>query len=116
MKFTSVKNLLFILVFALVTSTILIQCGSSVKSTDQTIFPDENNIEPLVNYTTSDLEGNWTLIKVETIEEKQSIARFKQQGGDPEIAREWSPPVYQRQFYFVSFLPAQLVLPLDTNR
>lgn len=33
---------------------------------------------PPKNYTPSDLEGNWSLLKVEVIEEKQSIAKYKE--------------------------------------
>jgi hypothetical protein len=80
------KSTLFALVIFIIISCILIMGGSSGNRNNQAGIHHPN-------YTTHNLEGNWTLIKVEVIEEKQSIPRFKQDGGNPEIMTEWSPPV-----------------------
>ena len=52
---------------ALIAALILLQCNSPVNS----------SIQYHGDYTNSDLEGHWTLSKVESIKEKQSIAKYK---------------------------------------
>lgn len=68
---------------AILTSIALVQCSS----------PENNIVQHNINYTNSDLEGNWILMKVEIIKEKQSITQYKK-GAQPDIPQEWSAPVY----------------------
>lgn len=72
------------MLIAIILSVGLIQCNSS---SDNSTIADEKN------YTANDIEGNWTLINTEIIEEKQSITQYNETA-EPEIIREWSPPVY----------------------
>lgn len=54
---------------------------------------DKNITQQHKNYTNSDIQGNWKLIHVEIIEEQQSIDKYKE-SAQPEVAREWSAPVF----------------------
>ena len=83
------KISLFTLV--IISSGVLIQCGSSFTTKDEADLQNQD-APNRINYTKSELEGDWTLIHVETIKEKQSIARFKAEGGD--VVQEWTPPVH----------------------
>lgn len=48
------------------------------------------------SYTTKDLEGSWTLIKIETLPEKQSLERFKSREENL-VMTEALSPVFQNQ-------------------
>lgn len=45
------------------------------------------------NYSPQDLEGDWKLIKVTYIEEKQLLGRFMK-NAQPNVSQEWTPPVF----------------------
>ena len=56
-----------LILITIITSIVLIQCS----------LPDNRINQQPKNYTTIDLEGHWTLSKVECIEEMQSIVKHK---------------------------------------
>ena len=66
----------------------LTACGTIKTKHTQEVEAETKN-----NYAVSVLEGHWTLVSIEIIEEKQSIERYHEVV-NPNIAKEWSPPVY----------------------
>jgi hypothetical protein len=72
-----------IILICIITTIVFIQSSS----------PNDRINQDHSNYTSIDLEGNWTLIKAEIIEEKQSVEKFVEVTESYKLG-EWSPPVY----------------------
>ena len=63
-------------------------CGTIKTNQTQVVEEESKN-----NFAVSILEGHWTLVSVEIIEEKQSVEQYEKLV-QPNVVKEWSPPVY----------------------